>query len=209
MIKLKALLAIPLLFFLIACEKDEPKKLDIENSKEVLKINNILSGDMVFSTHAKMAGVSKTLLPEGCPTKFSFQWDDKIKKLKVRLPKFHVGTMPFSVVFYCNASYSELNSWEKDEYPEKGWVKFAADDGVVVPYVPNGEKEPVADGAAILRGYVNPETEQIEFTVNYNMMNVVSHCFKQKIDRSRAQRYEQEFKKYEADLKKYKEENGL
>lgn len=206
--KIKYLFVISLLAIAFSCESDDPQDLN-EKSTTVEAANKLLSGEMVLSTHVKMGTVDKSLLPEGCPTKFYFKWEEEKQKLYVRLPKFTVGAMPFSVMFYCDATYMELNKWEKDEYPEKDWIKFYADNGVVFPYVPEGEEKPVAEGAAILTGYVNPRLEEIEFVVNYNMMNVISHCFRQKIDKSRLENYEEEFKQYEEDLKKYKEEHGL
>lgn len=206
---LTVLFLIGIFLFLNSCEKDSPQKLEKEESSAVQSANKLLADTVVLSTRASMSGVSKTLLEEGCPTRFTFKWDEKIQKLHVRLPKFQVGTMPFAVVFYCNTTYSELNSWEKEEYPEEGWIKFYGDDGAVVPYVPDGVEKPVADGAGIITGYVNPKTKEIEFIINYNMMNVVTHTFRQEIDKNRINTYEKEFKQYENDLKKYKEEHGL
>lgn len=206
---LKSILFVSIILFITSCEKDNPQDLESKNTL-VQDANKVLSGEtIVLSTKATLGSVDKTLLPQGCPAKFYFEWKEDIQKLFVRLQKFQVGNMPFAVVFYCNTTYSELNTWEKEEYPEAGWIKFYGNDGVVVPYVPKGEEEPVADGAAIITGYFNPKLEEIEFVINYNMMNVITHTFRQKIDKTRIKRFDEEFKKYEEDLKKYKEEHGL
>lgn len=198
------LLVLSLLFFAFSCDSDNPQKL-----KKVQKANKLLSGIVVLSTKAKMSSIDKTLLPQGCPAKYKFEWQEDRQKMKIELMKFQVGKMPFAVAFTAYATYSELNSWEKEEYTEKGWIKFRADDGAVYPSMPEGEDPPIADGAGIITGYVNANTEEIEFIINYNMMNVMSHCFRQKIDKNRINTYEEEFKQYEKDLKKYKEEHGL
>uniref|UniRef100_UPI0028EA7DA7 DUF4903 family protein n=1 Tax=Hoylesella nanceiensis TaxID=425941 RepID=UPI0028EA7DA7 len=52
-------------------------------------------------------------------------------------------------------------------------------------------------------------THEINFIVDYNMMNVRSECFLQTIDKSRTSKFDAEFKKYEADLAAYKKAHGL
>ena len=60
---------------------------------------NILSGDIVLSTKATMNTVDKTLLPQGCPTKFNFSWEKD--SLRLMLDGFTVGKMPLIVYFSC------------------------------------------------------------------------------------------------------------
>ncbi len=205
---IKNLLFLALFLGFYACEKDEPKTLQ-EDSNLVEKANELLSGKtIVLNTTASMNGIDKTLLKKGCPVKYTFTWNKETKKLKMKLEKFQVGTMPFGVAFHANATYSELNKWEKDEYKEKGWLKFYADDGNTDYFgVPEGEA-PLTK-AGIVEGYVNPLTQEITFFINYNAMNVKSFTYKQKIDFTRFANFEEDFKQYEKDLKKYKEEHGL
>lgn len=198
-----------LFFVLSGCTQDSPKDLDTKSNTQVVKANALLSGDIVLNTHAKMAGVSRTLLPEGCPTKFYFNWNESKSKLIVNLPKFQVGNMPFAITFESNVTYSELNTWEKEEYPENGWIKFSTDDARVIPYVPEGTEIPKSDGNAIIIGYVNPNTQEIEFNINYNMMNVTSFTPRQKVDKSRLAHYEEDLKQFEKDLEEYKKKHGL
>lgn len=209
-IHIRLLLFLGISIILFSCEKDNPQKLEEKESTLVQQANKMITGDtLVLSTKATMGSVDKTLLPEGCPTKFHFKWNEKNEKLEVYLPKFSVGTMPFAVYFYCQATYKELNSWEKKDYPEDGWIKFYANNGqVTYADVTNGER-PEPDGAGIIEGYVNPKTQEIEFIVNYNVMTVITHTFRQKIDKTRIKRYKVEFEKFEKDLQKYKEEHGL
>ena len=57
-----------------ACDSDE-KITDEGVSDELLtSAKNYLTGDIILSTKATMSGVDKTLLPQGCPTKFGFKW---------------------------------------------------------------------------------------------------------------------------------------
>ncbi len=202
------------LFFLVlflgfyACEKDEPKTLQ-EDSNLVEKANELLSGKtVVLNTTAKMGSVDKTLLKEGCPVKYTFTWNKETKKIKIKLEKFQVGNMPFGVAFHARASYSELNQWEKEEYKEKGWVKFYADDGNTDYFGVEEGEEPLTK-SGIVEGYVNPLTQEITFFITYNTMGVKTFVYPQKIDFTRLANFEKEFKQYEKDLKKYKEEHGL
>jgi hypothetical protein len=60
-----------------------------------------------------------------------------------------------------------------------------------------------------VQGYYNAKTHEIQFIVNYNMMNVRSECFKQTIDKSRLATFDADKAKYEEDLKAYKKEHGI
>ena len=169
-----------------SCSSDENLEQKDPIEEYFNEAKNILNGDIVLSTKATMSGVDKTLLPNGCPTKFSFDWVND-KTMKLSLDGFTVGKMPLIVYFSCQCKFMQLNSWEKDEYKGDGWQ---------------------GSGAGV-EGYLNVKTNQITFIVNYNMMNVRSECFLQTIDKNRIKTYEEDFKKYEEDLKKYKEEHGL
>ena len=48
-----------------------------------------------------------------------------------------------------------------------------------------------AKGSSV-QGYYNAKTHEIQFIVNYNMMNVRSECFKQTIDKSRLATFDAE-----------------
>ena len=99
-----------------------------------------------------------------------------------------------------------LNSWEKKEYKGDGWLKFNGTDGyIVLEKMVNQVQWKVVSW----KGYYNVNTHEINFIVDYNMMNVRSECFLQTIDKSRTSKFDAEFKKYEADLAAYKKEHGL
>lgn len=182
-------------------EKKEPSDEYVEQAK------NILNGEIVLSTKATMNGVDKTLLPNGCPTKFKFEWLDG-KTMKLTLDGFTVGNMPMTIYFNCECKFMQLNSWEKDEYKGDGWVKFKGKDGAVRGDPKDNSAVERGSGAKV-EGYLNVKTQEIEFIVDYNLMNVRSKCFIQKIDKNRINTYEADFKQYEKDLAKYKEEHGL
>ncbi|EFN91265.1 hypothetical protein HMPREF9018_0739 [Prevotella amnii CRIS 21A-A] len=168
---------------------------------------SFLNGDIILSTKATMNGIDKTLLPSGCPTKFHFSWDLTDKNiLTIKLDKFTVGKMPFVVTFACNTEIMQLNSFEKDEYKGNSWIKFKGENGYVI--ADDGKSNETAKGS-LVKGYYNVKTHEINFIVDYNMMNVRSECFLQTIDKNRINNYTAEFKKYEEDLKAYKKDHGL
>lgn len=192
---------------LSSCNSDdnlEPKASAQEYLKEA---KNILSGDIVLSTKATMNGVDKTLLPKGCPTKFNFEWTSS-DTLKLSLNGFTVGNMPLTIYFHCLCKCMELNSREKDEYKGSGWIKFKGKDGQVTGDPKDNSAVEKGSGATVI-GYLNVKTQEINFIVNYNMMNVRSECFLQTIDKSRIKHYEEDFKRYEEELAEYKKQHGL
>lgn len=100
-----------------------------------------------------------------------------------------------------------LNSWEQKEYTGDGWIKFKGEDGSVWGTDTDGSASS-AKGSSV-QGYYNAKTHQIQFIVNYNMMNVRSECFLQTIDKSRLATFAEDKAKYEEDLKAYKKEHGI
>ena len=100
----------------------------------------------------------------------------------------------------------QLNSWEKNEYKGDSWIKFAGEDGSV--FAKESNTTTGVKGSRV-KGYYNVKTHEINFIVDYNMMNVRSECFLQTINKARINNYEAEFKQYEADLAAYKKEHGL
>ena len=112
---------------LSACSSDDNLEQKDPNAEYVDEAKKILNGDIVLSTKATMAEVDKTLLPNGCPTKFNFKWEKDCMQLS--LNGFTVGNMPLVIYFSCKCKFMQLNSWEKDEYRGEGWVKFKGKDG--------------------------------------------------------------------------------
>ena len=164
---------------LSSCESDDSLTNEPPAQEYIDKAKEILVGDLVLSTRATMSGVDKTLLESGCPTKFNFSWRED-GTMVLDLSDFTVGAMPFAITFRCATKFMQLNSWEKDEYPGSGWVD----------------------------GFLNVDTKQVEFIVDYNMMNVRTETFLQEIDKSRIDRFEEEFAQYEKDLEEAKKEQG-
>ena len=166
----------------------------------------ILAGDIVLSTRATMNGVDKTLLKSGCPTKFNFSWREDGMMI-LNLSDFSVGAMPFAISFKCATKIMQLNSWEQDEYPGDGWIKFVGTDGNVTTSGDDAEDNQEGSGARV-DGYLNVNTNQIEFIVDYNMMNVRTETFLQTIDKTRIDRFKEEFAQYEKDLEEAKKDQG-
>ena len=201
-----------LLFFAVfafcSCSSDEEITNSDANSELVKEATNYLNGEIVLSTNATMNGVNKTLLPEGCPTKFKFEWSKTdAQTFTISLLDFTVGNMGMIINFKCDVKTMVLNSWEQKEYTGDGWIKFKGVDGSVWGTDTDGSASS-AKGSSV-QGYYNAKTHEIQFIVNYNMMNVRSECFKQTIDKSRLATFDADKKKYEADLKAYKEANGI
>ena len=191
-----------------SCSSDEEITDADANIELVKEATNYLNGEIVLSTNATMNGVNKTLLPEGCPTKFKFEWSKTdAQTFTISLLDFTVGNMGMIINFKCDVKTMVLNSWEQKEYTGDGWIKFKGVDGSVWGTDTDGSASS-AKGSSV-QGYYNAKTHEIQFIVNYNMMNVRSECFKQTIDKSRLATFDADKKKYEADLKAYKEANGI
>lgn len=201
-----------LLFFAVfafcSCSSDEEITNSDANSELVKEATNYLNGEIVLSTNATMNGVNKTLLPEGCPTKFKFEWSKTdAQTLTISLLDFTVGNMGMIINFKCDVKTMVLNSWEQKEYTGDGWIKFKGEDGSVWGTDTDGSASS-AKGSSV-QGYYNAKTHEIQFIVNYNMMNVRSECFLQTIDKNRINNYAAEFEQYEKDLAAYKKEHGI
>ena len=191
-----------------SCSSDEKITQEPPADEYITEAKKILSGDIVISTKATMNGVDKTLLPTGCPTKFNFKWNEEGTMMTLSLVDFVVGTMPFAVTFKCATRFMQLNTWEKDEYTGAGWVKFQGTNGNVTTVGEHASDRQEGSGAGV-DGYLNVNTKQIEFIVNYNLMNVRTETFLQIIDKTRIEKYEEELSQYEKDLYNYKKEHGM
>ena len=200
--------AFTMLLSFASCSSDEEITDADANSELVKEATSYLNGEIVLSTNATMNGVNKTLLPEGCPTKFKFEWSKTdAQTFTISLLDFTVGNMGMIISFKCDVKTMVLNSWEQKEYTGDGWIKFKGVDGSVWGTDTDGSASS-AKGSSV-QGYYNAKTHEIQFIVNYNMMNVRSECFKQTIDKSRLATFDADKAKYEADLKAYKEANGI
>ena len=208
----KNIACLSLLFFAVfafcSCSSDEEITNSDANSELVKEATNYLNGEIVLSTNATMNGVNKTLLPEGCPTKFKFEWSKTdAQTFTISLLDFTVENMGMIINFKCDVKTMVLNSWEQKEYTGDGWIKFKGEDGSVWGTDTDGSASS-AKGSSV-QGYYNAKTHQIQFIVNYNMMNVRSECFLQTIDKSRLATFVEDKAKYEEDLKAYKKEHGI
>ena len=202
------LLCLMCLILQASCSSDEEITDADANTELVKEATNYLNGEIVLSTNATMNGVNKTLLPEGCPTKFKFEWSKTdAQTFTISLLDFTVGNMGMIINFKCDVKTMVLNSWEQKEYTGDGWIKFKGEDGSVWGTDTDGSASS-AKGSSV-QGYYNAKTHEIQFIVNYNMMNVRSECFLQTIDKNRINNYAAEFEQYEKDLAAYKKEHGI
>ena len=202
------LLCLMCLILQASCSSDEEITDADANTELVKEATNYLNGEIVLRTNATMNGVNKTLLPEGCPTKFKFEWSKTdAQTFTISLLDFTVENMGMIINFKCDVKTMVLNSWEQKEYTGDGWIKFKGEDGSVWGTDTDGSASS-AKGSSV-QGYYNAKTHQIQFIVNYNMMNVRSECFLQTIDKSRLATFVEDKAKYEEDLKAYKKEHGI
>lgn len=191
-----------------SCSSDEEITQGNADNTLVSEAQSYLKDEIILSTKATLSGVDKTLLPEGCPTKFKFEWSKTdAQTFTISLLDFTVGNMGMIINFKCDVKCMVLNSWEQKEYTGDGWVKFKGVDGSVWGTDTDGSASS-AKGSSV-QGYYNAKTHEIQFIVNYNMMNVRSECFKQTIDKSRLATFDADKAKYEADLAAYKKEHGI
>lgn len=195
-----------LVLILSSCHGDDDLQLTPVNGEYIAQAKEVLTGNVVLSTRTFMGhDVDLTRLETGCPTKFNFTWQGN--EMEIRLLDFHVGNMPFIVNFQSKARLYTLNSWEQKEYKGSGWVKIYGTDGLSRTADRQGKPVGKKQGATI-QGYYNVLTHEINMDINYNMMNVHSDCFLQKVDKHRIERYDEEVKQYEADLVAYKKQKG-
>ena len=88
------LLCLMCLILQASCSSDEEITDADANTELVKEATNYLNGEIVLSTNATMNGVNKTLLPEGCPTKFKFEWSKTdAQTFTISLLDFTVGNM--------------------------------------------------------------------------------------------------------------------
>ena len=92
-------LIVSILLGFTSCESDDSITQEAPEESYIDQAKDILVGDIVLSTRATMNGVDKTLLPEGCPTKFNFSWKED-GMMVLNLVDFHVGAMPFIMIMW-------------------------------------------------------------------------------------------------------------
>jgi hypothetical protein len=194
-----------------SCSEDE-KIIQTPVSEENLNAaKKVLNDSIILNARGMMGTVNKTLLEEGCPLKYYFSW--KGDSLNIQIRKFSVGRMPVTIYFGINCAFMQLNTWEKDEYKGKGWIKFEGIGGVT-NYTGNDqdtshEYTDGGGGGGTVTGYFNADTNEIEFETEFNVMDFSADVYQQKIDKSRMANYAKEFTQYEADLAAYKKAHGL
>jgi len=178
---------------------------------EYLKVaKNTLQDSIVLNATAMMGTVNKTLLEEGCPLKYYFEWSTE-DTLNMQIRNFSVGKMPVHIWFSVNLKFMQLNTWEKEEYGDEdsGWIKFQGTSGVTTINSTTNEYDDGEGGAGTVTGYFNAKTNEIEFVTNFYVANMSADVYQQEIDLSRIETFDEEFAKYEEDLAQYKEDNGL
>lgn len=193
--------------FFFSCSEEENSKEPI--SDEYLSVaRELLQDSIVLNATAMQGKVNKTLLDEGCPLKYYLSWRSQ-DTLNIQIRKFSVGKMPVTIWFTVNCKFMQLNTWEKDEYSGEGWIKFQGTGGKTVYTAIDEGYEDGDGGAGTVQGYLNVKTKEIEFVTNFNVMNMSSDVYLQKIDPTRMAKFDEEFAEYERKLAEYKKKHGM
>ena len=184
------------------CKSDDEATL---SAAEIEAAQTTLNGDIVVSAHAWINGEDKTLLSSGAPIKLNFEKSDG-DKMNVWMDAIQIGSMPFTVYFGIVIEFAPLNSWEKGELTDDGWVRFSGSHGnISYGARPSSPVDTTTDGdGSTMAGYVNTKTNEIQFTTSFTAMNVEISADRQDIDPSRVENYEAEKEQYEKDLEEYK-----
>ena len=191
-----------------SCTADEEITKTPVSESYISEAKELLQDSIVLNATAMQGTVNKTLLDEGCPLKYYLNWKgDDILNLQIR--EFCVGKMPLTIWFTIDVKFMQLNSWEKEEYKGEGWIKFQGDGGKTVYTAIDEDYEDGNGGAGSVTGFLNVKTREIEFVTSFNVMNMSSDVYLQKIDPTRMDRFEEEFAQYEKDLAEYKKEHGI
>lgn len=202
-----ALMTLSCVMFFSCTADEEITKTPVSESY-ISAAKEILQDSVVLNATAMQGTVNKTLLDKGCPLKYYLNWkDNDILNLQIR--KFCVGKMPLTIWFTIDVKFMQLNSWEKEEYQGEGWIKFQGDGGKTVYTAIDEGYEDGNGGAGSVTGFLNVNTNEIEFVTNFNVMNMSSDVYLQKIDPTRIDRYDEDFAQYEKDLEEYKKEHGI
>jgi len=190
-----------------SCTDDEDIESSDVNSEYLKAAKTILKDSIVLNATAMMGTVNKTCLDEGCPLKYFFEWREN-DSLNIQLREFSVGKMPVTIWFSVNVKFMNLNSWEQDEYTDKGWIKFKGSGGIT-NYTGDAEDyEDGSGGSGSVKGYFNGITNEIEFVTSFNVMNMSADVFQQGIDLTRMATYDADFAQYELDLIQCKIDKG-
>ena len=209
--KLKTILSLSLVtltlaYGLASCSKPSGPMTEAE---KIESAQTFLTGDVVLSARAFMGEKDLTGLETGAPMKYHFEWKAG-NTLHLKLDGFSVGKMPLQLFFEADLKPVPENQWEKKEMPGDGWIKLYADNGVssFTPISPNMPKLPNGTGGKVTM-FVNAETHEIQFNLDFNVMDIKTEVYRQKVDPSRVKNFEAEKKKFEEDYAAWKKAQGL
>ncbi len=207
--KLKTILSLSLATLILgglaSCTKPSGP---MTQTEKIESAKTFLTGKVVLSAHAFMSEKNLTGLETGAPMMYNFEWKAD-NTLLLKLDGFSVGKMPLKLFFNADLKPVPENQWEKTEMPGDGWIKLYGDNGVtsLSPISPNMPKMPGGTGGKVTM-FVNAETHEIQFNLDFNLMSVKSEVFRQKVDPERVKNFEAEKKKFEEDYAAWKKAQG-
>jgi hypothetical protein len=203
------LVAAVCLMGLAACSSDDDVTSPKELKQMVAEARGFLTGDIVLNIRAFREGDDKTLLTTGCPIIYGFTWDADGDTLNIDMKDFTMEGMPYTIKsFACDVKFTSISLFDKDEYPDAGWVKFEGKDGYLrmesyVPQMPSVDKQ--IDGSS-MAGFYNVRTHAINFRVDFNQMLGTATAIEQTVDKSRLAHFDEDKAQYEEDYEKAKAE---
>jgi hypothetical protein len=190
--------------FTASCSSDKDKVSDAELEALAEQAKPVLTGDIVLNARVLMGEADMTKLESGCPAKWTFTWDNTDnKKMNIKLVDFEM--VGYQLDFECDVQLTALNSFETNEYPGKGWIKFVGKDGHTA-FSGGHITAPMEGNGSIIQGYCNVNTKEVNLQIDFNMMNVKANVFLQKIDKTR--NYKDDMDKYLSDLAEWNKEHG-
>jgi len=68
----------------VSCKKEEQHQEIVREDNRTAKVIQQLNGTVILGQDVKMAGVDKSRLQGGVPTKFRFHWKEAEKKMEIQ-----------------------------------------------------------------------------------------------------------------------------
>lgn len=184
---------------LFSCKSDDPANEAIP-AKALQSAKSELNGEIVLFSHAGLGESDNTKTEKGAPTKYTFSWKEN-NTLNISIKNLQIGKMPSSIQFSCDTQLQPLSSFENQEHKGEGWYAIKGENGIT-----NAFGKEVNKGT--INGFYNVNTKQIEFNINFNMMNAYAKVMEQTIDKSLLGRFDELMKEYLAGLGELKPAEG-
>ena len=91
---------------LTSCTADEEITKSPVSNSSLDEVKTIFKDSIAVYATAMQGTVNKTLLPQGCPIKYHFRWNED-ETLNMQIHDFSVGAMPLTISFSINLKMAE------------------------------------------------------------------------------------------------------